>query len=76
MKADDVITILKYVKYVEIEEIIKIKIKTKTNKKTKTKAKIRCAYVYCGEVNKILLMGNYIFKYKSNEYEISYYKEK
>ena len=78
MKEDGLTNILKYVKYIEVEEIIKIKIKKQKqkNKKTKTTEIIRSAYVYCEEVNKLLLRGSYVFKYNSNEYEISYYKEK
>lgn len=61
-------------KYVKEEKIDKIKMKTKENKKTNEIK--RSAYIYCDEVSKMFKIGSYKFTYKSNEYEISYYKEK
>jgi len=71
MEEDDIIKVLKYVK---VEEIGEVKVKTK--EKAKTNEIKKYAYVYCDEVSKIFKIGIYKFKYKSNDYEISYYKEK
>ena len=71
MEEDDIIKVLKYVK---VEEIGEVKVKTK--EKAKTNEIKKYAYVYCDEVRKIFKIGIYKFTYKSNEYEISYYKEK
>ena len=65
--------VLKY-EYVKEEKIEEIKIKTKEKKKTNEIK--RSAYIYCDEVSKMFKIGSNKFTYKSNEYEISYYKEK
>lgn len=71
MEEDDIIKVLKYVK---VEEIGEVKVKTK--EKAKTNEIKKYAYIYCDKVSKIFKIGIYKFKYKSNDYEISYYKEK
>lgn len=72
MEEDDIIKVLKYVK---VEEIDQVKVKTKERVKTNEIKKY--AYIYCDKVSKIFKIGGiYKFKYKSNDYEISYYKEK
>ena len=60
--------ITRILKFVKIDDITEIKFKTKKINKT--------AYVYCNIINEMLLCGEYSFKYKLNEYKISYYKKK
>jgi len=66
--------ITRILKFVKIDDITKIKFKTNTHKKSSEIKKT--AYVYCNIINQMLLCGEYLYKYKLNEYEISYYKKK